>query len=184
MTHDHRSVARSQVAWARLSCRADGGGGLGAGPHRGRGAEPDAPARRVMHLDGGSGLVYNIALALALRLTGQAVLFYHHSSRYVLAESTLMCALLRVAGSAPQSLLPAGGWRPRFSSGIGRRARRWSSTMPPGSRLRLLQITVARLGLCGSASSVRSALRKGLAPGDRNARAPFAGGGVPAQNLR
>jgi glycosyltransferase involved in cell wall biosynthesis len=58
--------------------------------------------RYVMHLDGGSGLVYNIALALALRVTGQAVLFYHHSSRYVLADSALMRLLLRFAGSAPQ----------------------------------------------------------------------------------
>jgi glycosyltransferase involved in cell wall biosynthesis len=58
--------------------------------------------RHVMHLDGGSGLVYNIALALALRVTGQAVLFYHHSSRYVLADSALMRLLLSFAGSAPQ----------------------------------------------------------------------------------
>ena len=58
--------------------------------------------RYVMHLDGGSGLVYNIALALALRVTGQAVLFYHHSSRYVLADSALMRTLLRFAGPAPQ----------------------------------------------------------------------------------
>ena len=58
--------------------------------------------RYVMHLDGGSGLVYNLALALALRATGQAVLLYHHSSRYVLAESALMRTLLRVAGPAPQ----------------------------------------------------------------------------------
>lgn len=58
--------------------------------------------RYVMHLDGGSGLVYNIALALALRVAGQAVLFYHHSSRYVLADSALMRALLKFAGSAPQ----------------------------------------------------------------------------------
>lgn len=58
--------------------------------------------RYIMHLDGGSGLVYNIALALALRVTGQAVLLYHHSSRYMLADSALMRALLRFAGSAPQ----------------------------------------------------------------------------------
>src|SRR6185312_4893981 len=50
--------------------------------------------RYVMHLDGGSGLVYNIALALALRVTGQAVLFYHHSSHYVLSDSSLMRAAL------------------------------------------------------------------------------------------
>src|SRR5579883_2696083 len=60
------------------------------------------PRRRyVMHLDGGAGLVYNIALALALRLTGQPVLFYHHSSRYLLADSPLIRRLLAVAGEAP-----------------------------------------------------------------------------------
>lgn len=67
------------------------------------GAALTRPRRRyVMHLDGGSGLVYNIALAVALRVTGQAVLFYHHSSRYVLANSALMRILLRFAGPAPQ----------------------------------------------------------------------------------
>ena len=68
------------------------------------GARLAGPRRRaIMHLDGGGGLVYNIALALALRVTGQAVLFYHHSSRYVLADSALMRLLLRFAGSAPQA---------------------------------------------------------------------------------
>src|SRR6185312_2623361 len=45
---------------------------------------------------------YNIVLALALRITGQAVLFYHHSSHYVLSDSSLMRAALAVAGRAPQ----------------------------------------------------------------------------------
>ena len=58
--------------------------------------------RYVMHLDGGPGLVYNLALALALRVTGQAMLFYHHSSRYVFADSAMMRLLLRVAGGTPQ----------------------------------------------------------------------------------
>lgn len=59
------------------------------------------PRRRyVMHLDGGAGLVYNIALTLVLRLTGQAVLLYHHSSHYVMAESRLMRLLLALAGKA------------------------------------------------------------------------------------
>jgi glycosyltransferase involved in cell wall biosynthesis len=63
-----------------------------------------APTRRryVMHLDGGAGLVYNLVLALALRVTGQAVLFYHHSSRYVFGGSAIMRLLLTVAGGAPQ----------------------------------------------------------------------------------
>src|SRR5581483_10212289 len=62
-----------------------------------------APTRRryVMHLDGGPGLVYNLALALALRATGQAMLFYHHSSRYVFADSALMRLLSMAAGGAP-----------------------------------------------------------------------------------
>ncbi len=63
---------------------------LGA-PLRGRG-------RAIMSVDGGIGLLYNIALAMALRLTGQALLLYHHSTRYVLADSALLRALLAVAG--------------------------------------------------------------------------------------
>ncbi len=61
-----------------------------------------ARRRHVMHLDGGAGLIYNIALALSLRVTGQAVMFYHHSSHYVLADSALMRVLLKAAGRAPQ----------------------------------------------------------------------------------
>lgn len=62
------------------------------------------PSRRryVMHLDGGPGLVYNLVLALALRVTGQPMLFYHHSSRYVFADSAIMRLLVTVAGEAPQ----------------------------------------------------------------------------------
>jgi glycosyltransferase involved in cell wall biosynthesis len=60
------------------------------------------PRRYVMNLDGGAGLIYNIALTLALRLTSQPVLFYHHSSQYVLKDSALMRLLLRLAGKAPQ----------------------------------------------------------------------------------
>lgn len=58
--------------------------------------------RAVMHLDGGAGLIYNIVLTLALRATGQAVLFYHHSSSYVLATNVWMRILLKLAGRAPQ----------------------------------------------------------------------------------
>jgi glycosyltransferase involved in cell wall biosynthesis len=62
-----------------------------------------APTRQryVMHLDGGPGLVYNLALALALRGTGQPMLLYHHSSRYVFADSAMMRLLVAVAGRAP-----------------------------------------------------------------------------------
>ena len=84
----YHAVRTARAAWGVLRI-------LGAALTRRR-------RRYVMHLDGGSGLVYNIALALALRVTGQAVLFYHHSSRYVLADSALMRLLLRFAGPVPQ----------------------------------------------------------------------------------
>lgn len=58
--------------------------------------------RYVMNLDGGAGLIYNIALTMCLRLTDQPLLFYHHSSQYVLKNSALMRLLLRLAGKAPQ----------------------------------------------------------------------------------
>jgi glycosyltransferase involved in cell wall biosynthesis len=58
--------------------------------------------RHIMSLDGGGGLAYNMLLVLAARFTGQALLFYHHSSRYVLADSRMMRMLLAVAGPVPQ----------------------------------------------------------------------------------
>ena len=54
--------------------------------------------RYVVSVDAGLGLFYNIAHALAARLTGQSILLYHHSTRYVLAESAPMRLLLAVAG--------------------------------------------------------------------------------------
>ena len=54
--------------------------------------------RYVMSVDGGAGIYYNIALALAVRMTGQALLLYHHSTRYVFSESSPMRWLLRIAG--------------------------------------------------------------------------------------
>ncbi len=57
--------------------------------------------RYIMSVDGGLGLAYNIALALAARLTGQAMLLYHHSSRYVQDDSVLMRMLLIAAGNVP-----------------------------------------------------------------------------------
>ena len=67
-----------------------------AAPLRGR-------CRYVMSVDGGFGLAYNGLLALAARLTGQPVLLFHHSSRYVMADSAAMRALLAIVGSrAPQ----------------------------------------------------------------------------------
>ena len=54
--------------------------------------------RYVMSVDGGGGLAYNILLVLAVRLSGQAVLLYHHSTNYVLADSALMRLLLAMVG--------------------------------------------------------------------------------------
>jgi glycosyltransferase involved in cell wall biosynthesis len=67
-----------------------------------RGALAGPRRRYVMNLDGGGGLIYNIALTVALRLTGQPVLFYHHSSQYVLKDSALMRLLLQLTGKVPQ----------------------------------------------------------------------------------
>lgn len=55
----------------------------------------------VMSVDGGAGLIYNVALALAARLTGQAMLLYHHSSHYVQHDSALMRTLLAAVGKVP-----------------------------------------------------------------------------------
>jgi glycosyltransferase involved in cell wall biosynthesis len=56
--------------------------------------------RFVMSVDGGGGLIYNIGLALAARLAGQPIALYHHSTRYVLADSGLMRLLTAIAGPA------------------------------------------------------------------------------------
>src|SRR3954470_4191050 len=59
--------------------------------------------RYVISLDGGWGLFYNLLLAAAARLRGQGLAYYHHSTAYVLADSSLMRALVAVAGRrAPQ----------------------------------------------------------------------------------
>jgi glycosyltransferase involved in cell wall biosynthesis len=52
----------------------------------------------IMSLDGGLGLVYNMALAAAIRARGRTLLLYHHSSDYVCSDSFLMRALLGLAG--------------------------------------------------------------------------------------
>ena len=57
--------------------------------------------RYIMSVDGGLGQAYNVVLALAARLTGQSVLLYHHSSRYVQDDSALMRMLLIAAGNTP-----------------------------------------------------------------------------------
>lgn len=57
--------------------------------------------RYIMSLDGGAGLAYNIALALAARITRRPMMFYHHSSSYVLADSALIRLLLRLCANAP-----------------------------------------------------------------------------------
>jgi glycosyltransferase involved in cell wall biosynthesis len=54
--------------------------------------------RYVMSVDGGFGLVYNGLLALAARLTGQPMLLFHHSSRYVMDDSAAMRTLLTITG--------------------------------------------------------------------------------------
>lgn len=61
-----------------------------------------APAGRMrcyeISIDGGGGIAYNILLASAARLRRAPMLFYHHSTQYVLADSLLMKMLLRVGG--------------------------------------------------------------------------------------
>jgi glycosyltransferase involved in cell wall biosynthesis len=61
-------------------------------------APSGATCRYVMSVDGGAGLFYNAMLAFAVRLRKQALLLYHHSSNYVLADSMLMRLLLRASG--------------------------------------------------------------------------------------
>ncbi|HZQ39949.1 MAG TPA: glycosyltransferase, partial [Rhizomicrobium sp.] len=132
--------------------------------------------RYVMHLDGGAGLVYNIVLALALRLTGQAVLFYHHSSRYVLADSAPMRILLTLAGPAPQlfcsgkmAALFFKRYRPHGPALIVNNAA-WVNPVPEtgghgdGGRLRLGFLSALSLekGLGRAIETLRTLRRRGV----------------------
>ena len=58
------------------------------------------PSRYIMSLDGGGGLAYNIMLALIARVIGREQTFYHHSSRYVLSDSSAIRLLLRLCPKA------------------------------------------------------------------------------------
>lgn len=62
-----------------------------------------APAGRLrcyeISIDGGGGIAYNVLLAAAARLRRAPMLFYHHSTQYVLADSLLMKMLLWIGGA-------------------------------------------------------------------------------------
>jgi len=51
-----------------------------------------------MSVDGGTGLVYNILLGAAVRLRSAPLALFHHSTRYIVADSRLMRLLLKVVG--------------------------------------------------------------------------------------
>ena len=59
---------------------------------------PHGSARYVMSADGGMGLVYNVGLALAIRLRGRSLLLYHHSADYLYRDNLLMRLLLWASG--------------------------------------------------------------------------------------
>jgi glycosyltransferase involved in cell wall biosynthesis len=54
--------------------------------------------RHIMSVDGGAGLIYNVLIALAVRLRRQPLMLYHHSTRYIFADSLLMRLLIAVSG--------------------------------------------------------------------------------------
>jgi glycosyltransferase involved in cell wall biosynthesis len=56
------------------------------------------PRRYLMSIDGGGGLIYNILLAVAMRIRGQPRLFYYHSTSYLRSGNRLMLLLLRIGG--------------------------------------------------------------------------------------
>lgn len=52
----------------------------------------------IMSLDGGLGLIYNIALAAAIKARGRELLLYHHSTNCISSDSALMRILLGLVG--------------------------------------------------------------------------------------
>jgi glycosyltransferase involved in cell wall biosynthesis len=95
--------------------------------------------RYVMSVDGGGGLAYNLVLAAIARLTGQPMAFYHHSTRYVLADSAGMRLLTAMAGPGAPHIFCSAKMAALFQGRYGG-ARRvllvgntaWVEEMAPG----------------------------------------------------
>jgi glycosyltransferase involved in cell wall biosynthesis len=131
--------------------------------------------RYVISLDGGWGLFYNLLLAVAARLRGQGLAYYHHSTAYVLADSILMRALVAVAGpGAPQifcSPAMAKLFAARYGGGgtliIGNAA--WVDPVAPGAgssdglQLGFLSTLTLEKGLGRAIETLRLLRGRGLA---------------------
>ena len=68
-------------------------------------AAAGAERRYLMSVDGGLGLLYNIALALAVRVRGRPLLLYHHSSVYIGSDMRLMRLLLKATGDGANHVM-------------------------------------------------------------------------------
>jgi glycosyltransferase involved in cell wall biosynthesis len=132
--------------------------------------------RYVMSLDGGGGLLYNLVLMLALRLTGQTVALYHHNSRYVMADSRLIRAVLRLANAATLQVFCSQAMAAQFADRYGVRGRvlivsnvAWVAKDGPGpgsghgARMGYLSALTAEKGLGRALETFRAARKAGLA---------------------
>jgi glycosyltransferase involved in cell wall biosynthesis len=131
--------------------------------------------RYVMSLDGGTGLLYNLTLMLALRLTRQPVALYHHNSRYVMADSRLVRMVLRLAGRATPHVFCSRAMAQLFAARYGAQGpalilsnAAWVAGTGPGRgsdqgyRMGYLSALTSEKGLGRAVEAFRAARRAGL----------------------
>jgi glycosyltransferase involved in cell wall biosynthesis len=132
------------------------------------------PRRRyVMSVDGGLGIFYNLILAWAARATGQEMLLYHHSTRYVLAESGPMRRLLSAVGKSAPQVFCSPAMADLFEARYGARPRlivsncAWVDPPPEGQGgngfdLGFLSTLTPEKGLSRALATLRTARAAGL----------------------
>jgi glycosyltransferase involved in cell wall biosynthesis len=110
------------------------------------------PPRYIMSLDGGGGLAYNIMLAWIARVMGRDLIFYHHSSRYVLSDSSAISLLLRLCPKAPH-VFCSRKMAELFWDRYGHRGSTviinnaaWITPLPPASHPQMAKLRLGFLG--------------------------------------
>ncbi len=149
--------------------------------------------RFLISLDGGLGLIYNIALVTTARLIGRPVLLYHHSTNYVLRDSALMRRLLKIAGATSPQVFCSKKMAELFEVRYGPDNCRlivsnaaWVETVPVGDgssgglRLGYLSALTTDKGLGRAIDTLRLLRRRGLTA---ELLIAGSGGGIAAQRL-
>jgi glycosyltransferase involved in cell wall biosynthesis len=67
-----------------------------------------------LSLSGGLGLIYDLVLVIAARISGRAVVFHHHSFAYLLRSGLLMRSIVGAAGARQAHVLLSNGMKSKF----------------------------------------------------------------------